>query len=296
MLVVDDQEWSARSVETVLIPNGFAVLRAFTGAAALERAGAHAPDTVVVARTLPDIDGFALCRVLRDHMVLGDRVPLLVTLSDRPTREERLAALRAGAWDILVPPLDAGELVLRLHAYVRAKFDADRLRENGLLDGRTGLYNMSGLERRATELGAWAHRQGEALSCVALGFLQAGTADETVLRTVDAMADVLRQSGRTSDAIGRMGRGDFGVLAPGTGGDNAPRLADRLADALRSAGIIPAQSGDEGSVRLRCGYDSVSDARATPLKGPELIKRAVLALARAKAERRGAWRRSFSHR
>ena len=62
VLVVSDQEWSARSLESILMPNGYAVLRAFTGAHGLERARLHAPDVVIVAQSLPDTDGLALCR------------------------------------------------------------------------------------------------------------------------------------------------------------------------------------------------------------------------------------------
>ena len=293
VLVVDDQELSARSLESVLMPNGFAMLRAFTGAKGLERARAHAPDIVVVARTLPDTDGLTLCRALRDQLVLGDRVPLLVTLDERPTRGERLTALRAGAWDVLVPPIDAEELILQLEAYVRAKFDADRMRETGLLDARTGLYNVNGLERRAAEFGAWALRHGDSLSCVILGVVQPGMADETaVVRAVDAMADVLRKIARNSDAIGRTGQSEFAVLAPGTDAAQAVQLAERLAAALRASGVL-ARDGSEHSARLRGGYDSVSDVRETPLRGPELITRAARALAHARAERKGEWLRPF---
>lgn len=295
VLVVDDQEWSARSLETVLMPNGFAVLRAFTGAKGLERARADSPDIMVVARTLPDIDGLALCRALRGQAMLGDRVPLLVRLSERPTRAERLMALRAGAWDILVPPIDAEELILRLETYVRAKFEGDQIRETGLLDARTGFYNVGGLERRATELGAWAKRQGEPLSCVILGVVRGNTADETAfVSAAAALADVLRKTGRTSDAIGRMGQTEFAVLAPGTDGAQAIRLAQRLAAALKSAGIVT--DGGQNAVRLRGGYDTVSDAREKSLKGPELITRAAVALGRAKTEHHGEWLRPFKVR
>lgn len=293
MLIVDDQEWSARSLETVLMPNGFAVLRAFTGEKGLARARTHSPDIVVVARTLPDTDGLMLCRALRDQLILGDRVPMLVILPERPTRAERLVALRAGAWDVLVPPIDGEELVLRLRAYVQAKFDADRLREAGLLDTGTGLYNVTGLERRATELGSWAQRHGESLSCVILGCVRAGGANEdAVVGAVEAMADMLRKTGRTSDAIGRMGQTEFAVLAPGTDGAHAVKLAERLAAALRKAGLDTGDRGERG-VRLRAGYDAVADASATPVKGPELITRASVAFGNAKAGEDGEWLQPF---
>jgi diguanylate cyclase (GGDEF)-like protein len=292
VLVVNDQEWSARSLESILMPNGYAVLRAFTGANGLERARLHTPDVVIVAQSLPDTDGLTLCRALHDQRALSDRVPVLLHLPERPTRTERLTALRAGAWDVLAPPIDAEELILRLESYVRAKVDGDRAQETGLVDAATHFYNASGLEFRAAELAAWAQRHAEPLSCVVLGFARASTGDDAkVARAVDRMTDVLRRSGRTSDVIGRTGPTEFAVLAPGTNQTAAVQLAERLATALRSALSSP-QDGYP-TVELRGGYDTVADARDTPLKGPELITRATLAFSRAKVAQNGGWLRPF---
>jgi diguanylate cyclase (GGDEF)-like protein len=292
VLVVDDQEWSARSLESVLMPNGFATLRAFTGAAAMEQARAREPDIVLVGRSLPDIDGLELCVAMREQQILGDRVPLLVTMHERPPRAERLAALRAGAWEVLAPPLDAEELILKLESYARAKFDSDRIRESGLLDARTGLYNANGLERRAAELGARAQRQRESLSCVILGVIQPETVEDAAMaRATEAMVAVLRRIARHSDVVGRIGQAEFAVLAPGTDAAQAVRLAERLADGFREAGVLSINGS--GSVKLLGGYDSVSDAQKTPLRGPELITHATAALARAKVERNGEWLKPF---
>lgn len=284
ILVIDDQEWSARSLESVLMPNGFALLREFTGTKGLERASVHAPDIAIIARTLPDMDGLALCSALREQPAVGDRVPLLVTMNERPTRAERLKALRCGAWDVLVPPVDAEELVARLENYVKAKFDADRIREDGLLDASTGLYNVNGLKRRATELGAWAHRERESLSCVFLSVTAAPGDDSVPPPAGEAIMEVLRRTARNSDAIGRTGQCEFAVLAPATDASQAVKLAERLAEALREKGAAS---------EIRGGYDSVADVRETPLRGPELISRAATALARAKSERNGDWLRPF---
>lgn len=293
VLVVDDQEWATRSLETVLKPSGFSILRAFTGARALQQARATPPDVVFVARALPDIDGLALCRVLRDELLLGQRVPLLVTLHDRPTREERLAALRAGAWDVLAPVIDAEELVLRLQAYVRAKFDADRIREAGLVDAASGLYSPRGLERRATEFGSWARRWGEALSCVVLALVQtAAIGEAAAVEAGDEMAEVFRKTARASDAIGRVGQAELAVFAPRTDAQQAVQMAERFGAALRASGVLRSTEGPQAP-RLWGGYDSVSDARETPVRGPELLTRAAVALAQAKEGHQAGWIRPF---
>ena len=65
VLIANDQEWSARSLESTLEPNGYAVVRAFTGAQALARARSELPDVVILDAQMPDMHGFDVCRELR---------------------------------------------------------------------------------------------------------------------------------------------------------------------------------------------------------------------------------------
>jgi CheY-like chemotaxis protein len=48
VLIANDQEWSARSLESILGPNGYAVVRAYTGQQALERARTSQPDIIIL--------------------------------------------------------------------------------------------------------------------------------------------------------------------------------------------------------------------------------------------------------
>jgi len=55
VLIANDQEWSARSLESILAPNGFTVLRAYTGQQALQRARTAAPDLIILDAQMPDL-------------------------------------------------------------------------------------------------------------------------------------------------------------------------------------------------------------------------------------------------
>ncbi|OLC06460.1 MAG: hypothetical protein AUH42_05595 [Gemmatimonadetes bacterium 13_1_40CM_70_11] len=158
-LIASAAEWLARALESVLQAEGYGVLRASSGAEAVERAGSGRLDAVLVAGDLPDLEGAAVCRALREQALITPSTPVILLTSAPATRERRLAGLRAGAWDHLGLPLDAGELVLKLDAYLRAKGDADGAREQGLVDYESGLYSARGLERRARELVADASRR-----------------------------------------------------------------------------------------------------------------------------------------
>jgi len=298
VLIVDDQEWSTRSLESVLAPNGYAVMRAYTAKAGLERVRAQPPDLIFVSSSLPNSEGIGLCRALTDEPGVSASTPILMTSPDRPTREQRLAALQAGAWDYTSYPIDAQELLLRLSAYVRAKFDADRAREQCLVDDPTGLYNLRGLEQRAQELRSQAYRERKALACVVIapmlasnGEERAGSDEEGINASIERLGSVLRKAGRISDAIGRLGQNEFAIMAPSTDARGAARLAQRLATAIKEVEdesvepLIP--------LRLRAGYDAVTDVRETPVEARDLLLHATMALRRAKSNGNGGWIQEF---
>ena len=279
VLIANSQEWSARSLESILGPNGYAVLRAYTGKQALERAQSAQPDLVILDANLPDMDGMAVCNALRGDAALNPSTPVLVTTSSHPTRQQRLAALRSGAWEFLGHPIDAEELVLKLDAYVKAKFDADRAREESLLDHLTGLYNVRGLARRAREIGSDAFRHHEALACVVFA-PDVNPDDRIVEEAVRRLAQVLKRAGRVSDAIGRLGQTEFAIIAPATDAIGAVKLAERLSREIESAAAAEAVP----DAKTRAGYYAVTDFREAAIEPVDMLVRATTALRMSKAE------------
>jgi diguanylate cyclase (GGDEF)-like protein len=293
VLIVDDHEWSTRSLESVLTPAGYAVVRAYTGADGLKQARTDAPDLMLININLPDGSGVGLCHRLRADPKFGPSIPIIVTSLGRPYRKQRLAALEAGAWDFLTYPLDAQELLFKLDAYGRAKFEADRIWRESLVDRLTGLYNMRGLERRAQELRSLAHRGRRSLACVVLAPVLASDDDEEAANAaVVRLAKTLKALGRASDAIGRSGKTELVVLAPSTDADGAEKLAERLAVAIRSA----QKEQFRVPFRLRVGYDAVANVWEKPAEAQDLLPHATIALRRAMAADSGEWLQPFEPR
>jgi diguanylate cyclase (GGDEF)-like protein len=292
VVIANSQEWHTRSLESILGPHGYAVLRAYTGKQALERCRSARPDVIILDTDLPDVDGLEVCRTLRDDPQISPSTPILVTSPGHPSRQKRLTALRAGAWDFLGSALDGEELPLRLDAYVRAKFDADRAREESLLDQLTGLYNVRGLARRARELGSQAFRHHEPFACVVFSPIVDGADDEpqadaAIMAAVERLAKALRESGRVSDAIGRLGPTEFAVIAQGTDSAGAVRLAERLAQALQGVG--------DGRLKMRmaAGYDAVANYHEAPIEPSDMLVRATMAMRLSRADASGHWIRQF---
>jgi PleD family two-component response regulator len=297
VLIANEQEWSARSLESILGPNGYAVLRAYSGRQALELARTAHPDVIILDVRMPDIDGLEICQRLRDDPRFSAATPLIATSSGPSARAQRLAALRAGAWDFFSQPLDGEVLLLKLSTYSRAKQTADNVRDESLLDPTTGLYNIRGLARRAREIGAEAFRRRDPLSCVAFApDASAGNGgmpddEELALRLATHLGDVCRSNGRVSDAIGRIGPAEFAIIAPGTDAEKVISLIERLRISIAQSPFV--FHGVDESVNIRAGYCAVADFSTTTVDAVELLFRATAALRHLRDDGAASYMRAF---
>ncbi|ANY06317.1 response regulator transcription factor [Pseudonocardia sp. HH130630-07] len=116
VLLVDDDVRVGRSLVLALDDEGFAVDVVHTGEDALERAGDPDVDVVLLDLMLPGIDGFTVCRRLRDA---GDLPIIMVTA--RSDSADVITGLEAGADDYVTKPLVAGELAARVRALLRRR-------------------------------------------------------------------------------------------------------------------------------------------------------------------------------
>src|SRR3954449_4264403 len=117
ILVVDDDAKIVRLVRTYLERDGFAVVTAADGPAALEAIERHRPALVVLDLMLPELDGRAVIRAVRgdDHAAA---TPILI-VSARGSTLDRIAGLEDGAADYLPKPFSPAELVLRVKSILR---------------------------------------------------------------------------------------------------------------------------------------------------------------------------------
>jgi len=284
LLIIDHQETSVRSLESVLRPKGHVILKASTGHQALDLTTKVSPDAILVAQSLPDFDGVDLIRRLTREATVRATTPILLTAGTTLGKAERLEALGAGAWDILDQPLDATELILKLDTFVRAKQEIDRVRDQGLTDPATGFYNVRGVLKRAKELNADSARAGRPLACVALGWPSQDEADTLggdEGQFTERVSAALQAVTRTSDTLGFLSDGEFVVVAPGTNSDGAVRLADRILEELAAEGRDSEALADL-TASVRAGFYSVSSPGET---SPEdMLLGATMALRRAQQD------------
>jgi two-component system response regulator MprA len=155
LLLVDDDAPIRRMLERTLTAEGYDVVAAADGGAALAAVERNVPDAIVLDVSMPGMDGLAVTRRLRAK---GLRVPILL-LTARDAVHERVAGLDAGADDYLVKPFDVDELSARVRAMLRRNAPAaqEQLAFADLtLELETGAARRAGkdleLTRREAEL------------------------------------------------------------------------------------------------------------------------------------------------
>lgn len=115
ILVVEDDPETAGQLAEELTTSGYDVDLAATGGEAIKRGGEHHYAVITIDRMLPDIDGIAVMRELRDD---GIAAPFLI-ISALGEVDDRVRGLRAGGDDYLVKPFSFVELLARLEALGR---------------------------------------------------------------------------------------------------------------------------------------------------------------------------------
>ena len=118
VLVVDDLPQNVKLLDAILSPLGYSVSTAASGAEALEAVAASAPDIVLLDIVMPGMDGYEVCRRLRNDPDTRFLPVVMITASGS---QERLLAIEAGADDFVMKPFDQAELVARVGSLIRIK-------------------------------------------------------------------------------------------------------------------------------------------------------------------------------
>ena len=126
ILVVDDVPANLRLLEAVLAPSGYDVVTAADGRAALELAESAKPDLVLLDVVMPELDGFAVCRRLREREETAVLPVIMLTASEG---SEKKKAIEAGADDFIPKPFDQDELLARVRSLLRIKRYHDTIKE-----------------------------------------------------------------------------------------------------------------------------------------------------------------------
>ena len=292
VLVVDDDPFSRRLLEQVLLSAGYAVETAENGQEALGKVRTHRPDVVVTDWQMPVMDGMSLCRILK--ATEETRFTHVLMLSARGETESKVAGLETGADDYLVKPIEPVELKARVKVGVRLRkallelaAKNEILEKLALTDVLTGLANRRAFQEALEAELARVDRHGRPASLLFVDLDLFKRVNDTHGHAVgnevlEGFAQVLRQGCRRGDLAARIGGEEFGVLLPMTGRLPAALVAERI---RRATEAYPLGRSVPVPLTVSIGVASTED-RPGPSGAAELLQRADAALYRAKGEGR----------
>lgn len=114
LLIVEDEPTLLETLKYNLVRQGYEVFTASDGAMALPKARSEKPDLVILDVMLPGLDGFEICRILRQEMSLP-----IIMLTAKDEEVDKIVGLEVGADDYLTKPFSMRELQARVKAHLR---------------------------------------------------------------------------------------------------------------------------------------------------------------------------------
>jgi diguanylate cyclase (GGDEF)-like protein len=245
VMIADDSLVIRAVVRAGLEAEGYDVMEAEDGTAALAQCQVSPPDVVLLDVVMPGLDGYQVLARLKADADLS-AIPV-VFLTGRTDMADVVAALRAGAHDYLKKPFEPEELLARVGSAMHVKQLQDQLRDrNAALDqvsrtdALTGLFNRRHLDEELTLRHAEARRHEQPLSLLLLDIdhfkhvndNHGHPAGDVVLRE---FARRLRSELRIEDIPGRWGGEEFLVILPHTELTGALEVSERIRAATAAA-------------------------------------------------------------
>jgi len=210
------------------------------------------PDLVLLDVDLPDVDGYALARLMRQDPRLA-LVPI-VFLTARQSVADELEGLRAGGDDFLAKPIDRSHLT---QVVLTRTERGRRIRELVHRDGLTGVLNHATLMAELDHAIAFASRHGEPICFLMCDLDHFKRVNDTYGHLMGDqvlmhVARVFRGCIRGSDLIGRYGGEEFGIILRRCPPANGMAIAEKLRRALEDA-PIKSRGGPDIQMRVSIG-------------------------------------------
>lgn len=255
ILVVDDDPQLLFATLRILKGSGYELIEAASGAEALEKVRELRPDLVLLDVVMPDPDGVAVCRRIKEDPDLAETFVILIS-SLMTESEHQAGGLEGGADGYIARPVHKRELLARIEALARIRRTQLALKEIALHDPLTGLPNRRLFSDRLDQAVRRARRTGEIVAVLYLdldGFKAVNdafghAAGDCVLReTAHRLQSVLRES----DTASRFGGDEFAVVLPDL---QHRESAGQVVDKIRFALANPtACAGYEGPIGASIG-------------------------------------------
>jgi diguanylate cyclase (GGDEF)-like protein len=253
ILVVDDDRFSAELIDSCLRNAGFISSYSCNPQQALGMIEAELPDLIVMDVIMPEIDGFELCRRVRQHPALQFTPILFVTRKDEV--EQRVRGLEVGGNDYIAKPFEPQELVARVRSHLNR---LAALREMAVRDGLTRCYNHKFFRLRLDQEVKRARRYDQQLALAMIDVDRFKSVNDTHGHRAGDMVlshlgNIVLASVRATDVVARYGGEEFAILMVHAGADEANIVCGRLRERIAGYDFLFAPEDRDGAREVRIG-------------------------------------------
>lgn len=290
ILIVDDERCN-RQVLSDIIEQEHDALCAESGQQALELVTNRPIDLILLDVLMPEMDGYEVCRRLKESPDTA-RIPVLFVTSKNDPRDET-RGLNVGAIDYLIKPVHPSVILARVRNHLALKQYADLLARQSFLDGLTGIPNRRYLDEMLDKEWRRALREEQFLSLLLIDIdffkryndLYGHPAGDDCLRRVAAALS--HSVSRGSDLVARYGGEEFTILLPGDDAAGAVTVAERAMAAISALQIVHLHS--EVSALLTISIGSATALPCRDMTPATLLQMADRALYQAKEQGRNRY-------
>ena len=256
ILVVDD---SSANIEILasLLKDDYNIKIAKNGLKALEVVTSTPIDLILLDVVMPDMDGYQVCKALKNSEVTNTIPIIFITSNDTPEDEEY--GLLLGAVDYIKKPFHPSIVKMRIQTHVNIKLKSDMYQELSLYDGLTHIPNRRSFDEGYNKLYKEAQREGHSIVVMMLDIdyfkpyndnYGHGKGDETLIKVAAAISGSIR---RPSDIVARYGGEEFVVVLKDVDTEGAKKVAQALVESVASLKIEHGYSAIASFITISVG-------------------------------------------
>ncbi|MDA3949885.1 MAG: diguanylate cyclase [Spirochaeta sp.] len=287
VLIVDDEPGNVQAVAN-LLKDECRIQVANNGEKAISIAsGTKKPDLILLDVLMPGIDGYEVCKQLKEKSETSTIPIIFVTARDTVSDEEKGFLL--GALDYISKPFHPALVRARVRTHLSLKRKTDLLEQISMLDGLTGIPNRRSFDEQIEKESRRTRRGGQSLSVVIMDidlFKQFndnyghGLGDQCLQKVARALENVAERSG---DVVARYGGEEFVAVLPATDAEGAAAMAEKFRVSVEALAVPHEYSSVTNVVTLSLGVATVSPGAGNDDDAvTKLLKRADEALYAAK--------------
>lgn len=139
ILVVDDSRTNLMVLSEILKSLSFRVITASNGLEALNLVKKEEPDLILLDIVMPDMDGFEVCKILKNHST-HKKIPVIF-LTAMNDKEYIIKGFKLGGVDYIVKPFIEEEVIARINVHLELQQTLEKMEQMAITDELTGVYN-----------------------------------------------------------------------------------------------------------------------------------------------------------